>query len=90
MQNTIDLVVDHHPVAIERVLQVARYRGFNVMGLRLTRKNEAQQFLQLEVTSDRKIELLMKQLAKVFHVLELNLVSLEQTTAEIVKFRKSL
>lgn len=89
MQNTIELVVDHNPVAIERVLQVSRYRGFNVTGLRFMQKNATQHYLQLQVTSNRNIELLMKQLAKIFHVFELNLVSLEQTTAKIVELRES-
>ncbi len=90
MQNTIALTVDHHPVAIERVLQVARYRGFNVTGLRLTRANDHRQDLFLDVVSDRNIELLLKQLTKIFHVLDLNLVSLEQNKAEVVELRKSL
>ncbi|WP_411360629.1 acetolactate synthase 2 small subunit [Pseudidiomarina sp. YC-516-91] len=71
MHTTVTLLVDHHPVAIERVLQVARYRGFNVVGMNLTRDSELEQRLVLEIASERNIELLVKQLAKIYHVREL-------------------
>lgn len=72
MHTTVTLLVDHHPIAIERVLQVARYRGFDVVGLHLSRDSETQQSLVLEIASERNIELLVKQLAKIYHVRELN------------------
>ncbi len=90
MHHTLALVVDHHPIAVERVLQVARYRGFNVVGLRLTKDDATQQSLLLEVSSERNIELLVKQLAKIFHVLELNLMPLEHATSSVVQLRESL
>lgn len=79
MKTTLNLTVDHHPIAIERVLQVARYRGFNVIGMQLNHDNNLrQQYLQLDVRSERAIDLLVKQLAKVYHVLELSIVGQER------------
>lgn len=73
MQTIITLLIDHHPVGIERVLQVARYRGFNVIGMQLSRVSDSEQRLQLEICSNRNIELLVKQLAKIYHVRQLNI-----------------
>lgn len=76
MQTTmITLLVDHHPVGIERVLQVTRYRGFKVMSMQLSQVSATEQRLQLEISSHRNIELLVKQLAKIYHVRQLNIGS---------------
>ena len=85
MQTTITLLVDHHPIGIERVLQVARYRGFNVVGMQLNQVSDNQQRLQLEISSERNIELLVKQLAKIYHVRQLNVGSEFQLPMHTIK-----
>lgn len=83
MHTIVTLLVDHHPIAIERILQVTRYRGFTVTGLKLSREDTFQQSVTLEIASDRNIELLINQLAKIYHVMELKVgASLDLNQAE--------
>lgn len=73
MQHTITVGLDHQPVATERLLQVTRHRGFRVEGIMMVSSPATQQqTITLNVSGERPIETLTKQLAKVYHVQHLN------------------
>lgn len=92
MHTVISLLVDQHPIAVERILQVTRYRGFNLVGLTLSPTSDSRQQISLEITSDRNSELLVNQLAKIYHVLELtvgaNLRVAEPQTQPVVQLQE--
>ena len=56
----LELVARHRPEVLERILRVARHRGFTVTTMEMT------------VRSDRTLELLVNQLVKLLDVLMVN------------------
>ena len=67
----LELVVRHRPEVLERILRVARPRGFTVTTMDMT-LIESQVRLKITVKSDRTLELLVNQLAKLPDVLMVN------------------
>ena len=69
-QYTFDLIAQHRPEVLERVLRVIRLRGFTVtnMGMALV---ETQVQLEITVKSDRTFDLLVNQLTKLPDVIEI-------------------
>ncbi|KAA5522320.1 MULTISPECIES: acetolactate synthase 2 small subunit [Haemophilus] len=67
----LELVVRHRPEVLERILRVARHRGFTVTTMDMT-LIESQVRLKITVKSDRTLELLVNQLAKLPDVLMVN------------------
>ncbi|QSX29791.1 acetolactate synthase 2 small subunit [Shewanella cyperi] len=63
----LEVTLQHSPEVVERVLRVTRHRGFRVtcMNMRLTDNSVA---LDMEVDSERAIELLSNQLNKLVDV----------------------
>ena len=62
-QYTFDLIAQHRPEVLERVLRVIRLRGFTVTYLEMALV-ETQVQLKISVRSERTFDLLVNQLAK--------------------------
>lgn len=69
-QYTFDLIAQHRPEVLERVLRVIRLRGFTVTNMDMTLV-ETQVQLKITVKSDRTFDLLVNQLAKLPNVIEI-------------------
>ena len=69
-QYTFDLIAQHRPEVLERVLRVIRLRGFTVTNMDMTLV-ETQVQLKITVKSDRTFDLLVNQLAKLPDVIEM-------------------
>ena len=70
MEHQIELTAQHRPEVLERILRVVRHRGFTVtqMDMQLI---EDKVWLKFTVKSDRTLELLVSQLAKLPDVIEM-------------------
>ena len=67
-QYTFELIAQHRPEVLERVLRVIRLRGFTVINMDMA-LIETQVQLKITVKSDRTFDLLVNQLAKLPDVL---------------------
>ena len=67
-QYTFDLIAQHRPEVLERVLRVIRLRGFTVTNMDMTLV-ETQVQLKITEKSDRTFDLLVNQVAKLPDVL---------------------
>ena len=67
----LELVARHRPEVLERILRVTRHRGFTVTTMEMT-LIETQVRLKITVKSNRTLELLVNQLAKLPDVLMVN------------------
>lgn len=70
-QYTFDLIAQHRPEVLERVLRVIRLRGFTVTNMDMILVDTQVQ-LKITVKSDRTFDLLVNQLAKLPDVMEIN------------------
>ena len=69
-QYTFDLIAQHRPEVLERVLRVIRLRGFTVTNRDMALV-ETQVQLEITVKSDRTFDLLVNQLTKLPDVIEI-------------------
>ena len=69
-QYTFDLIAQHRPEVLERVLRVIRLRGFTVTNMDMILVDTQVQ-LKITVKSDRTFDLLVNQLAKLPDVIEI-------------------
>ena len=69
-QYTFDLIAQHRPEVLERVLRVIRLRGFSLTNRDLALV-DTQVRLKITVKSDRTFDLLVNQLAKLPDVLNI-------------------
>ena len=69
-QYTFDLIAQHRPEVLERVLRVIRLRGFTVTNMDMILVDTQVQ-LKITVKSDRTFDLLVNQLAKLPDVLNI-------------------
>ena len=69
-QYTFDLISQHRPEVLERVLRVIRLRGFTVTNMDMILVDTQVQ-LKITVKSDRTFDLLVNQLAKLPDVIEI-------------------
>ena len=69
-QYTFDLIAQHRPEVLERVLRVIRLRGFTVTNMDMALVDTQVQ-LKITVKSDRTSDLLVNQLAKLPDVIEI-------------------
>ena len=65
----LELVARHRPEVLERILRVARHRGFTVTTMEMTLETQVR--LKITVKSDRTLDLLVNQLAKLPDVLNI-------------------
>ncbi|CAM3691004.1 acetolactate synthase 2 small subunit [Rheinheimera salexigens] len=74
MQHVITITATNTPTVIERLLQVTRYRGYQLLGLEF---NAVANSLGLEITltvsSEKPIQLLTNQLNKLHDIQQLQL-----------------
>ncbi|MBS6027073.1 acetolactate synthase II, small subunit [Haemophilus pittmaniae] len=69
-QYTFELIAQHRPEVLERILRVIRLRGFTVTHLEMAlMKTQVQ--LKISVRSERTFDLLVNQLAKLPDVMEI-------------------
>lgn len=66
----LELVARHRPEVLERILRVARHRGFTVTTMDMT-LIESQVRLKITLKSDRTLDLLVNQLAKLSDVIRI-------------------
>ena len=69
-QYTFDLIAQHRPEVLERVLRVIRLRGFTVTNMDMILVDTQVQ-LKITVKSDRTFDLLVNQLDKLPDVIEI-------------------
>ena len=69
-QYTFDLIAQHRPEVLERVLRVIRLRGFTVTNMDMILVDTQVQ-LKITVKSDRTFDLLVNQLEKLPDVVEI-------------------
>ena len=67
----LELVTRHRPEVLERILRVARHRGFTVTTMEMT-LIESQVRLKITIRSNRTLDLLVNQLVKLQDVLMVN------------------
>lgn len=76
MQHTLNITATNTPAVIERLLQVTRYRGYQLLGLEFNAKaNSSGLEIILTVSSEKPIQLLTSQLNKLHDIQQLNLAS---------------
>lgn len=76
MQHTLNITTRNEASVVERLLQVTRYRGYQLAGLAMTPLTDrAGLQITLTVQSDKPITLLTSQLVKLYDVQQLELVS---------------
>ena len=69
-QYTFDLITQHRPEVVERVLRVIRLRGFTVTNMDMALVDTLVH-LKITVKSDRTFDLLVNQLGKLPDVMEI-------------------
>ncbi len=69
-QYTFDLIAQHRPEVLERILRVIRHRGFTVTKMEMALIDDKVR-LKFTVKSDRTFDLLVNQLAKLPDVLNI-------------------
>ena len=67
----LELVTRHRPEVLERILRVARHRGFTITTMEMT-LIESQVRLKITIRSNRTLDLLVNQLVKLPDVLMVN------------------
>lgn len=76
MKHVLSIRTDHQPIALERLLQVARYRGFAIQRMEMTNlPGQRGQLVTLYLDTEKPIHLLTNQLNKMYHVDRLELVT---------------
>ncbi|WP_018694470.1 acetolactate synthase 2 small subunit [Algicola sagamiensis] len=75
MNHQLTIKTKNQPVVLEKLLQVTRYRGFQVTQLSVLPDTEHKNFeIQVSVYASRPIRLLTTQLEKIHDVQQLSLV----------------
>ncbi len=76
MHHTLTITTSNEASVVERLLQVTRYRGYQLAGLQLTPLTDrAGMRITLQVQSDKPITLLTNQLVKLYDVQQLEMAS---------------
>ena len=70
MEHQIDLTAQHRPEVLERILRLARHRGFTVTQMDMQLIDDKVR-LKFTVKSDRTLDLLVSQLEKIYDVVEI-------------------
>ena len=70
MEHQIDLTAQHRPEVLERILRIARHRGFTVTQMDMQLIDDKVR-LKFTTKSDRTLELLVSQLEKLPDVIEM-------------------
>lgn len=70
MEHQIELIAQHRPEVLERILRVIRHRGFTVTQMDMQLVDDKVR-LKFTVKSDRTLDLLVSQLEKLPDVMEI-------------------
>ena len=70
MEHQSDLTAQHRPEVLERILRIARHRGFTVTQMDMQLIDDKVR-LKFTVKSDRTLDLLVSQLEKIYDVVEI-------------------
>ncbi len=88
MNHVLTIQTKNQPVVLERLLQVTRYRGFEVAGMEMKPMADFSGLLvTLSIVSDKPISLLTNQLNKLYDIDYLDCVQSELTQAETGSMR---
>ena len=88
MNHVLTIQTKNQPVVLERLLQVTRYRGFEVAGMEMKPMADFSGLLvTLSIVSDKPISLLTNQLNKLYDIEYLDCVESERTQAEAGSMR---
>lgn len=88
MNHVLTIQTKNQPVVLERLLQVTRYRGFEVAGMEMKPMADFNGLLvTLSIVSDKPISLLTNQLNKLYDIEYLDCVESQQTQAEAGSMR---
>ncbi len=69
MLHHLSVTAEHSPELLERVLRVMRHRGFSVQNMQMNLATDTREVeMQVALASERAIELLINQLAKLIGV----------------------
>ena len=86
--HVLTIQTKNQPVVLERLLQVTRYRGFEVAGMEMKPMADFSGLLvTLSIVSDKPISLLTNQLNKLYDIEYLDCVESQQTQAEAGSMR---
>ena len=78
MNHTLNITASNTPAVVERLLQVTRYRGYQLTGLQMTPRADSRSVaIKLSVSGDKPIHLLTSQLHKLYDVQQLELAGTE-------------
>ncbi len=81
MNHKFNIVANQQPAMLERVLRVVRHRGFILQSLNVLNSSDNQVEIELTVSGSRPVEILQKQLDKLYDIAQLELATAEQTVA---------
>ncbi len=88
MNHVLTIQTKNQPVVLERLLQVTRYRGFEVAGMEMKPMADFSGLLvTLSIVSDKPISLLTNQLNKLYDIEFLDCVESDLTQAEAGSMR---
>ena len=78
MNHTLNITATNTPAVVERLLQVTRYRGYQLTGLEMKPRSDSRSVvIRLSVSSDKPIHLLTSQLHKLYDIQQLELAGSE-------------
>lgn len=78
MNHVLNITANNSPAVVERLLQVTRYRGYQLTGLEMKPRPDARSVaITLTVSGDKPIHLLTSQLHKLYDVVQLELAGSE-------------
>ncbi|OSM95803.1 MULTISPECIES: acetolactate synthase 2 small subunit [Lonsdalea] len=76
-RHQISIQARFRPETLERVLRVARHRGFQVSAMNMTSQDDGARInIELTVTSQRPVDLLSTQLSKLLDISRIEIQSL--------------
>jgi acetolactate synthase II small subunit len=88
MNHVLTIQTKNQPVVLERLLQVTRYRGFEVAGMEMKPMADFSGLLvTLSIVSDKPISLLTNQLNKLYDIDYLDCVESELTQTQASSMR---
>lgn len=88
INHVLTIQTKNQPVVLERLLQVTRYRGFEVAGMEMKPMADFSGLLvTLSIVSDKPISLLTNQLNKLYDIEYLDCVESERTQTQAGSMR---
>lgn len=76
MNHELTITANNTPAVVERLLQITRYRGYQLAALEMSTQADATSLhITLKVCGDKPIHLLTNQLNKLYDIQQLELVS---------------